>query len=172
MPASELWDVTLPNNDVAQTIAYCQGSNPSGSVSLTQAWNEAGVQHGHLFGGCLSVLTNLIGTPFFPKDLSRTILFWEDVSETPPRILRFYNQWEQSGAMKGVVALILGQFRQGGESSVNYGPAIAAELSRRTKIPIFLSNDFGHCAPNWPLMVGGEALISNMRLQWTKALTL
>ncbi|MDE3270056.1 MAG: LD-carboxypeptidase, partial [Pseudomonadota bacterium] len=65
---------------------------------------------GILYGGTFSVLTNLIGTPYMPASLDGYILFIEDTGESHHRLIRYFNQWLQSGMLDGVRAIILGNF--------------------------------------------------------------
>ncbi len=62
---------------------------------------------GRIFGGNLLVMTSQIGTPFAPR-LDGTILFLEEVLESPSRIMRSLTQLEQSGQLAGVRGLMVG----------------------------------------------------------------
>ncbi len=55
-----------------------------------------GVAKGKLFGGCLSILVSLLGTPY-AVDLSNRILFLEDVNEEPYSLDRMLTQLRQTG---------------------------------------------------------------------------
>ena len=41
------------------------------------------------------------------------------------------------------------------------------ELSRRSKVPVFSSEAFGHASLNMPLMIGSRAKIMNDSLEWS-----
>lgn len=114
---------------------------------------------GWLFGGCLSVLCNLIGTPYFPKTLEGAILFLEDVSENPGRILRMMNQLILSGLLKKCAALILGP--------ICLNEIILSDLAKRLTIPVFSSGDFGHISPNIPIVIGSHGSIKKDQLNWS-----
>jgi len=64
---------------------------------------------GVLWGGNLSMITALVGTPYLPK-IRGGILFIEDVAEHPYRIERMLIQLAQSGLLAKQKALVLGQF--------------------------------------------------------------
>ena len=64
---------------------------------------------GVLWGGNLSMITALVGTPYLPK-IRGGILFIEDVAEHPYRIERMLIQLAQSGVLAKQKALVLGQF--------------------------------------------------------------
>jgi muramoyltetrapeptide carboxypeptidase len=62
-----------------------------------------------LWGGNLSVLANLVGTPWLP-DVQGGILFLEDVNEHPYRIERLLTQLLGAGILTRQRAVVLGQF--------------------------------------------------------------
>src|SRR5262249_31292076 len=63
-----------------------------------------GGARGELVGGCLTMLTSLIGTPYLP-DLAGKLLFLEDVGESPYRIDRMLTQLRDSGTLDGVTGI-------------------------------------------------------------------
>ncbi len=65
---------------------------------------------GMLTGGNLAVIAALCGTPFQPASSGGRLLFIEDVGEPPYRIDRMLTQIVQAGALRGVRAVILGDF--------------------------------------------------------------
>ena len=171
MPATELWGLN-GQADVAKSLELMAGKVLGHEItidSIEKARSSLKTKSlsGTLFGGCLSVLTNLIGTPYLPKSFKDHILFFEDTGENPGRIMRMWNQWEQAGLFKGVRAIVLGHFRDLGESPLSDMNALVRELHRRfPRIPIFLSQDFGHKSPNEPLGIGSKAVIKDGKLTW------
>lgn len=63
---------------------------------------------GVLYGGCLSILTALLGTAYEPQTESK-LLFLEDVSAKPYQIDRMLWQLRQSEKLDGVKAIIFGE---------------------------------------------------------------
>lgn len=122
---------------------------------------------GKLWGGCFSVLTNLIGTPYFPRTLADHVIFWEDIGENPGRLMRFLNQWLQSGALQGVKGIVMGRFVDCDDEGGTLAGRLPREVAQRTGLPVFESEDFGHCSPNFPLMVGAHAKVTQSQLTWT-----
>ena len=109
----------------------------------------------------------------FDRSLHLTIgalLFWEDLSEPPARVVRFFNQWEQAGCLDGVRGIVLGRFLAKANEGESSAGIIAAELARRTRLPLFVTDDFGHCAPNRPIMIGASATVTDGQLAWMKEL--
>lgn len=120
-----------------------------------------------LFGGCFSVLTNLIGTPYLRPMRRDTILFLEDIDENPGRILRHVSQWQQSGLFERVAAIILGQFSfstPGEEEKLT--PLIQSIFTELYPGKIYSSDQFGHGEANRPLPVGGWARLEGNNLHF------
>ena len=64
---------------------------------------------GSLWGGNLSVLTALVGTPYLPT-ITGGILFIEDVNEHPYRVERMLTQLLHAGVLARQKAIVFGQF--------------------------------------------------------------
>jgi len=181
MPATTLW--RLPSDD---------GSTPPDLIALQRVMKglkshsfieeEIPVQKigvavntplsGRLFGGCFSVLTNLIGTPYFPKSLAGHIVFIEDLDEHPGRLMRYLQQWRLSGALEGVSALVIGTLKKLGESIPDNASFVLERFAASAGVPVFHSTAFGHCTPNFPLLIGALATLDQQTLSWTHGGTL
>jgi muramoyltetrapeptide carboxypeptidase len=140
----------------------------AGSLAL-KAWSPTQEVSGILFGGCFTVLTNLIGTPYLPSSLAGHIVFFEDTDENPARLMRAFNQWLQSGLLNNAKALIIGSLRNLGEKIADCAPYVYEHFANRAgpSLPVFSTADFGHSSPNFPLMVGAHATIKGNQLKWT-----
>ena len=166
MPATTTWKKS-ETSDVESLINLLQGKSHSGHLDVSPILDSPKVAEGILFGGCLSVLTSLIATPYLPKSLSGHMLYFEDIGENPGRVIRMLNQWHQAGLFKGVNALILGTFSDLGGGLPDSAPVLLEEIYRRYKLPTFHSKDFGHVSPNMPLVMGATGIIKNNKLTWT-----
>jgi len=83
---------------------------PGGPVSGPQvATLRGGVAEGRLTGGCLSLLSTLVGTPN-ALDTDDAVLFLEDEKEPPHRVHRYLHHLRLAGAFSNVRAVVLGQF--------------------------------------------------------------
>lgn len=71
---------------------------------------SGGKAYGTLWGGNLSVLVSMIGTPYFPK-IDRGLLFLEEVGEEPYRVDRMLTQLKQTEVLQNCNGVILGNFR-------------------------------------------------------------
>jgi muramoyltetrapeptide carboxypeptidase len=69
---------------------------------------NSGVIEAPLVGGCLWLLTHLIGTPWQP-DFTGKILFFEDVSAPPWHIDVQLTQMAQAGMLDGIVGVVIGE---------------------------------------------------------------
>lgn len=67
-----------------------------------------GTARGTLYGGCLSILVALIGTPWEPATENK-LLFIEDVSAKPYQVDRMLWQLRHAGKLEGVRGIIFGE---------------------------------------------------------------
>jgi muramoyltetrapeptide carboxypeptidase len=117
-----------------------------------------------LWGGNLTVITSLIGTPYMPTS-SQTeggILFLEDVNEHPYRIERMLMQLLDAGILKNQAAILLGGFSAYRlfENDRGYSLESAIEIIRSrlpSTIPILTGLPFGHQTDKLTLPVGATA---------------
>jgi len=165
MPATVTWKKS-GSSDVDSLVNLLTGKIKSLSLNVTDVSDKNPSVQGRLFGGCLSVLTSLIGTPYLRDNFEDHILYFEDIGENPGRIIRMLNQWQQSGLLRGVRGLLLGCFTDLGGDLPDSAKILLDEVSRRYKIPTFASKDFGHVSPNQPLVLGAYAEIKHQKLVW------
>lgn len=112
---------------------------------------------GRLWGGNLTVLCSLLGTPHWPK-VKGGILFLEDVNEHPYRVERMLLQLQQAGVIDAQAAVLLGDFSGAAKSPLDGGYGIkdaVAQLRARTKTPVLTGLPFGHVRTKVCLPVGG-----------------
>ena len=67
-----------------------------------------GTARGTLYGGCLSILTSLLGTPYAPAT-EGNLLFLEDVGVKPYQIDRMLRQLVLAGKLRGVSGIVFGE---------------------------------------------------------------
>ena len=109
-----------------------------------------------LWGGNLSVLCSLVGTPYLPL-VKRGILFLEDVAEHPYRIERMLSQLLHSGILAHQKAIVLGQFTDYKLVPHDKGyklQAVVNWLRNQLKIPVLTNLPFGHVQTKVLLPVG------------------
>ncbi len=69
---------------------------------------KTGTARGTLYGGCLSILVSLLGTPWEPATEGR-LLFLEDTGAKPYQIDRMLWQLRQAGKLDGVTGIVFGE---------------------------------------------------------------
>lgn len=69
---------------------------------------KAGRAEGVVYGGCLSILTASLGTPFAPQTEGK-LLFLEDVGTKPYQVDRMLRQMVLAGKFDGVTGFIFGE---------------------------------------------------------------
>ena len=109
-----------------------------------------------LWGGNLSVLVSLLGTPYFPQ-IKGGVLFLEDISEHPYRIERMLSQLLHAGVLAQQKAVVLGQFTQYKLTPHDKGfklQSVVDWLRGQIKIPVLTDLPFGHVQTKVCLPVG------------------
>ncbi|RTL15166.1 MAG: LD-carboxypeptidase [Burkholderiales bacterium] len=113
---------------------------------------------GRLWGGNLTVLCSLLGTPHWPK-VKGGVLFLEDINEHPYRVERMLLQLQQTGVIDAQAAVLLGDFSGADKSPLDRGYGIrdaVAALRARTKTPVLTGLPFGHVRTKVCLPVGAK----------------
>lgn len=145
---------------VDEVTRDCFQEAMSGELEAVGFRTEAGFDglgvRGPLWGGNLSMVASLLGTPHFPQ-VKGGVLFLEDVNEHPYRIERTLLQLLQAGVIGRQKAVVLGAFSAWKPSPLDRGynlKAMVAQLRSQTKVPILTGLPFGHVHPKISLPVG------------------
>jgi muramoyltetrapeptide carboxypeptidase len=115
-------------------------------------------EHATLWGGNLSVLCSLVGTPYFPE-VQGGVLFLEDVAEHPYRIERMLTQLLNAGVLSQQKAIVLGAFTDFKLTSHDKGyklNSVVSWLRAQLKTPVLTGLPFGHVPTKLCLPVGQE----------------
>ncbi len=139
------------------------------SVSVSQSFlakASGGEVKGILWGGNLTVLAGLVGTPYLPspQQSKNGILFLEDVNEHPYRLERMLMQLLDAGILSNQSAILLGSFSAYRlyDNDRGYSLERAIEAIRKRlpdTIPILTGLPFGHQANKLTLPVGAQATL-------------
>jgi muramoyltetrapeptide carboxypeptidase len=116
------------------------------------------VSNAKLWGGNLTILSSLLGTPYFP-DVKGGILFLEDVAEHPYRIERMLTQLLYAGVLARQKAIVLGQFTEFKLVSHDRGfklQSVVDWLRGQIKVPVLTNLPYGHVATKVLLPVGAS----------------
>lgn len=149
----------------------------SGDASVEAAALCEGEAEGVLWGGCLSLLAALCGTPWMPRP-ERSLLVVEDVGVKPYQVARMLVQLRDSGALVGVAGVVLGDFSDCVQhESQGYDIAdVLREMLRDAlgPVPVTLGWPVGHAkAPHLTLPMGVTARLhvrggAPARLHWER----
>ncbi len=136
----------------------------AGRVEPREPWGRpcerlrGGPAQGILCGGCLSVVTALLGTPFEP-DFRGALLFLEDVKESAYRLDRMLTQWIQSGRLSRIAGIVAARIAPvAGEGGDDVRKAFA-EAGKRLSVPVWYGFPAGHDGRNFALPFGVRARI-------------
>ena len=137
-------------------IGQGEGTGWRQGASLGSQKTSYHVKDAKLWGGNLTVLTSLMGTPYFPA-ISGGVLFLEDIAEHPYRIERMLTQLLHAGVLKAQKAIVLGQFTEYQLSSHDKGfkfQSVVDWIRTQIKIPVLTNLPFGHVQTKVLLPVG------------------
>ncbi|MDO8276199.1 MAG: LD-carboxypeptidase [Serpentinimonas sp.] len=112
-------------------------------VAQAEGWS---VEATALWGGNLSVLSSLVGTPYLPA-IDGGILFLEDVGEHPYRIERMLSQLLHAGLLQRQRAIVLGAFNRFQLTPHDRGFKLASVLQwlrSQVRVPVLTGLPFGH----------------------------
>ena len=137
-----------------------------GSLEAVGFRTEAGFDglavNGRLWGGNLTMLCSLLGTPHWPR-VQGGVLFLEDVNEHPYRVERGLLQLLQAGVIERQKAVVLGAFSAWKPSLLDRGYGLkqaVAQLRRSTRVPVITGLPFGHVHPKVMLPVGRKVQLA------------
>jgi len=141
--------------EIASFTAALAGA-PLPSLPFAGSVRE-GSAEGVLLGGCLSLLTATLGTPF-AGDLAGAILAWEDTNEPLYRVDRMLTHLGLSGTLSRVHGMVMGSCPLAGEDpAAGVSPALLESLrdhAQGVSGPVVYGLPMGHQAPNWTLPLG------------------
>ena len=156
--------------------SFISGSaNPTNTISVSTIQRRSRNLEGTLWGGNLSVLASLAGSPYMP-DIKDGILFLEDVGEPPYKLDRLLQQLRLQGVLRRVKGILVGTFAgciddETGETydvaSHVYDYAMEGRAERAPK-PVVASIPLGHGAPHKALPMGALVTLSENVLTWER----
>jgi muramoyltetrapeptide carboxypeptidase len=120
------------------------------------------IKNSMLWGGNLTVLSSLLGTPYFP-DVKGGTLFLEDVAEHPYRIERMLTQLLHAGVLARQKAIVLGQFTDYQLIAHDRGfklQSVVDWLRSKLKTPVLTNLPYGHVQTKVLLPVGAKVDLS------------
>jgi muramoyltetrapeptide carboxypeptidase len=136
-----------------------QGEGTGWQLPKAEAERRVLVKDARLWGGNLTVLTSMLGTPYFPQ-VKGGVLFLEDVGEHPYRVERMLTHLLHSGVLAQQKAVLIGQF-----SKYKLVPAhdkgfklatVIDWLRSQINAPVLTGLPFGHVETKVLLPVGAK----------------
>ena len=141
--------------------------NPTGKGDeLVQTRNRIrtiteGSVKGKLLGGNLSVLTGIMGSPYFPGDWKGKILYLEDVGEKIYAVDRMMSQLYLGGVFDQISGFVFGKCSDCDPGGSGYGSLTLEEVIdhyiKPLKIPAYSGAMIGHINDNATIPNGLEA---------------
>lgn len=118
---------------------------------------------GRLWGGNLSLLANLVGTPYFPA-IDDGLLYVEEVGEEPYAIERMFFQLHHAGVLGRQKALLLGDFTDCTPKNTKRYPyamhEVVETLRKMLPFPVLTDLPFGHVARKLTLPFGAAGTVT------------
>lgn len=123
-----------------------------------EIWQE-GEAEGPILGGCLSLLSAIMGTDFFPE-FEGCILFLEDVGEPLYRLDRMLHQLKLGGVFGRIAGLALGSLGGGRRGKQVLKEVVLEAVGRG--IPVLAALPCGHGPLNLTLPLGTWVRLDKM----------
>jgi muramoyltetrapeptide carboxypeptidase len=116
-----------------------------------------GEAEGVLFGGCLSLITSLTGTPY-DFWIDDGIWFFEDVDEPLYRVDRMLTHLRLSGRLKKIRGVLIGKLKNcGSEGALD---ALLLDFFALHRIPVVRDLPFGHHGDNLVMPIGAAVRLN------------
>jgi len=129
------------------------GYRPLHNFAQFESWTP-GVAEGELVGGCLSIITASIGTPYEIKT-DEKILFLEDQGEPPYRLDRMLTHLQLAGKLQSIAGVLLGSFPDCEPTKGNYNSSdTLREILTKLNVPVMAGFPAGHGSDNWAIPFG------------------
>jgi len=110
-----------------------------------------------IFGGCLSVLASLAGTPYLKK-LDGHILYIEDTNEAPYKIDRMLTQLYQAGIINKIKAIAVGNMEKCETPPLTWKDPVL-NFAKQLNIPVVYDIKAGHGGFEYAVPLGCAAEI-------------
>ncbi len=110
-----------------------------------------------VFGGCLSVLASMAGTPYL-KPLKGHIFFMEDTNEAPYKIDRMLTQLIQSGIIKDIKAIAVGAMENCDSPNIGWKDVVL-RVAKELNVPAIYGINAGHAGFGTVIRLGAVGTI-------------
>jgi len=135
---------------------------PPGKIRTRLSTVRRGKAHGQLIGGNLTMVSHLIGTPYFPGTRN-CVLFFEEIGEKPYRIDRMLHQLKLTGAFRGAGGIVLGRFTdcapEPGKPSLSVA-RVTGDVFDGPGVPVVRGLRHGHVTGSLTMPVGLPVILT------------
>lgn len=124
---------------------------------------QKGKVEGRLIGGCLSLMSPIVGTPHMPE-ISGSILFVEDIGEEPYRVDRYFVHFRESGLLRQVGGFVVGQMIDCTPAKDDPTPSLTLDqvikdFIKPLSVPALSGLDYGHGNVKYTMPIGVRAAL-------------
>jgi muramoyltetrapeptide carboxypeptidase len=145
----------LTSEESASLLGALAGE-PERELPLAGAAGVQGASAGELAGGCLSLLTATLGTPW-ATNFADAMLVLEDVAEPLYRLDRMLTHLELSGSLAAVRGIVIGAMRGADEPPETESTVAARVAAHAPGTAVAWGLPVGHGGPNRTLPLGARA---------------
>jgi len=154
--------VDIPG-ELRETLAFLEGRRAFSWTFEPRQVLQPGRASGRLYGGNLTCLTHLLGTPYAP-DLTGALLFLEEKNEAPYRIDRMLVHLAHAGVLGNVRGVVCGSFTGCGDPEEIR--TLLKEHVLPYQIPVVVDLPFGHGPLNQVLPLGASYCLDTKSLSF------
>ena len=141
-------------------MGLLQNREPTGEApGRASEMLSPGLAEGPLCGGCLSLVTATLGTPYQIQPRGKLLLL-EDIDEAPHRVERMLAHLASTGVLTEAAGFIIGEATNADDSRTLPMRQIWAEALEPFGKPAVLGFPFGHVAQNYALPLGINARLN------------
>jgi muramoyltetrapeptide carboxypeptidase len=153
--AASIGNITEEQENHLYSLWTDPGYRPVLRFDQFETWT-AGSAQGILTGGCLSIITASLGTPYEIKTDGK-ILFLEDQGEPPYRLDRMLTHLRLAGKLQNVAGILLGNFLDCDPAQENYTAAdTLRDILTTLNVPVLAGFPAGHGFENWAIPLGAK----------------
>ena len=143
-------------------MAMSRDSHPVEDIACDHGYDARRIE-GPIWGGNLSMLAHLVGTPYFPE-IHDGILFVEEIAEEPYAIERLFFQLHHAGLLARQRALILADFSDCEPKNLARYPysmdEVVETLRKLLPFPVLTGLPFGHIARKLTIPYGAPTTLT------------